>query len=91
MKYAINSVPGFADTGVPHGDGGGPQNSTQMSRGIRIKFLVAIITMPNSISSLKYALMSVPGLADVWAPHGIGDGPRSPTRCPRGGGVRKRF
>ena len=22
MKYAINSVPGFADAGVPHGDGG---------------------------------------------------------------------
>ena len=45
---------------------------------------MAVITMPNSMSSLKYALMSVTGLADVGVPHGIGDGPRAPTRCPGG-------
>ena len=49
-----------------------------MSRGVRIKFLTAIIAMPNNTSSLKYALISVPGLADVEVPHGVGDGPRAP-------------
>ena len=31
--------------------------------------------MPNNVSSMKYALKSVPGLADVGVPHGGGDGP----------------
>ena len=31
------------------------------------------LTMPNNISSMKYALKSVPGLADVGVPHGDGD------------------
>ena len=34
--------------------------------------------MPNNVSSLKYALKSVPGLADVEVPHGVEDGPRAP-------------
>ena len=29
--------------------------------------------MPNNVSSIKYALKSVPGLADVGVPHGDGD------------------
>ena len=33
------------------------------------------VTMPNNVSSMKYALKSVPGLADVGVPHGVGDGP----------------
>ena len=33
--------------------------------------------MPNNTSSMKHALKSVPGLADVGAPHGVGDGPRT--------------
>ena len=33
MMYALKSVPGLADVGVPHGDGDGPQSSTQMSEG----------------------------------------------------------
>ena len=37
------------------------------------------LTMPNKISSLKYALKFVPGLADVGVPHGDGDGPRTPA------------
>ena len=41
-------------------------------------------TMPNNISSMKYALKSVPGLADVGDPHGDGDGPRAPPRCQGG-------
>ena len=31
--------------------------------------------MPNNVSSIKYALKSVPGLADVVVPHGDGDDP----------------
>ena len=31
--------------------------------------------MPNNVSSMKYALKSVPGLADVGVPHGDEDGP----------------
>ena len=30
-------------------------------------------SMPNNVSSIKYALKSVPGLADVGVPHGDGD------------------
>ena len=38
-------------------------------------------TMPNNCCSMKYALNSVPGLADVGVLHGDGDGPRAPPRC----------
>ena len=31
--------------------------------------------MPNNVSSMKYALKSVPGFADVGVPHGDEDGP----------------
>ena len=31
--------------------------------------------MPNNVSSMKYALKSVPGLADVGVPHGDGVSP----------------
>ena len=41
------------------------------------------LNMPNNISSMKYALKSVPGLADVGVPHGDGDGPVTPA--PRSG------
>ena len=34
-------------------------------------------TMVNNISSMKYSLKSVPGLADVGALHGDEDGPRA--------------
>ena len=33
---------------------------------------------------MKYVLKSVPGLADVGVPHGVGDGQRTPPRCLRG-------
>ena len=33
------------------------------------------LTMPNNISSMKYALKPVPGVADAWVPQGDGDGP----------------
>ena len=51
------------------------------------KFQITNFTMPNNISFMKYALKSVPGLADVGDPHGDGDGPRAPPRCP--GGLEK--
>ena len=48
------------------------------------KFKMTNFTMPNNISSMIYALNSVPGLADVEVPHGDGDGPRAPPRCQGG-------
>ena len=44
-------------------------------------FQITIFTIPNHIYSMKYALKSVPGLADVGVPHGDGDGLRTPPRC----------
>ena len=35
--------------------------------------------MPNNFCSIKYALKSVPGLADVGVPHGDEDGPETPA------------
>ena len=35
------------------------------------------LTMPNNISSLKYALKPVPGLAAIGVPHGVEDGSRT--------------
>ena len=45
-------------------------------RGVWKKFQMTNFTMPNILSSIKYALKSFPGLADVGDPHGDGDGPR---------------
>ena len=42
--------------------------------------------MPNNTSSMKHALKSVPGLADVGVPHGVEDGPITPPRCLEGSG-----
>ena len=39
------------------------------------KFQVTNFTMPNNSCSMKYALKSVPGIADVGVPHGDEDGP----------------
>ena len=52
-----------------------------MSGEVRIKFQMTNFTMPNNSCSMKYALKSVPGLADVGVLHGDGDGPRTPPRC----------
>ena len=43
------------------------------------KFQMTNFTMPNNSCSMKYALKSVPGLADVGVLHGDGD---SPTTSP---------
>ena len=42
--------------------------------------LEKVSNIPNNVSSMNYALQSVPGLADVAVPHGDGDGPRTPPR-----------
>ena len=55
-----------------------------MSGEVRKKFQMTNFTMPNNSCSMKYALKSVPGLADVGVPHGDGDGPRTPPRCLEG-------
>ena len=59
-----------------------------MVGGVSKKFQMTNLTMPNDISSIKYALKTVPGLADVGVLHGDGDGPRAQPRCQ---GVRKKF
>ena len=81
MKYAEKSVPGLADVGVPHGDGDGPRTLPRWLEGVWKKFQMTNFSMPNNISSLKCALKSVPGLADVGVLHGDGVGPRTPPRC----------
>ena len=43
--------------------------------GVRKKNAMANFTMPTNMPTIKYALKSVPGFADVWVPHGVEDGP----------------
>ena len=76
-KYALKPVPGLADVGVPHGGGDGPRTPPRSMEGVWKKFQMTNFDMPNNVSSMKYALKSVPGLADVWVPHGVEDGPRT--------------
>ena len=89
MKYAVKSVPGLADVGVPHGDGDGPITPPRSMEPVWKKFQMTNFDMPNDVYSMKYALKSVPGLADVGVPHGVGDSPRTPSRCMEG--VWKKF
>ena len=84
MKYSLKSVPGLADVGVPHGVGDGPRAPPRCRGGVQKIFQMTNFTLPNNISTVKYALKSVPGLADVGVPHGDGDGPRTPPRCMEG-------
>ena len=58
-----------------------------MSGGVRKKFHMTDLTMPNNLSFMKYPLKSVPGLADVGVLHG--DDLITPPRCLEG--VRKKF
>ena len=51
--------------------------------GVWKKFQMTNFTMPNNLSSMKYALKSVPGLADVGDPHGGEDCSRTPARGSR--------
>ena len=78
MKYALKSVPGLADVGVPHGDGDGPRTPPRFMEWVWKKFQMTNFDTPNNFSSMKNALKSVPGLADVGVPLGEGDDPRTP-------------
>ena len=60
-----------------------------MSRGTRKKFQMTYFTIPNNSCSIKYALKSFLGLADVGVPHGVEEGPRTTPRCV--GQVWKKF
>ena len=53
------------------------------------KIQMTNFTMPNNISSMKYAPKSVPGLAGVGVPNGVGDDPRVSAKCLKGS--RKSF
>ena len=88
MIYALKSVRGLADVGVPHGDSDGPRGPPRCLRGPE-KIQMTNFIMPNNTLSMKHGLKSVPGLADVGVPHGYGDGPRTPPRCLEW--VRKKF
>ena len=50
-----------------------------MSGEVWEKFEMTKLTMVNNSCSMKYALKSVPGLADVGVPQGDGNGPRAPA------------
>ena len=78
MKYSLRSVPGLDDVGVPHGVWDGPRSPPRSKEGVWKNFQMTNFDFPNNVSSMKYALISVPGLADVGVPHGAGDGRRSP-------------
>ena len=77
MKDALKPVPGLADVGVPHGDGDGPRTPPRCKEEVWKKFQMTDFNLPSNVSSMKYALKSVPGLADVGVPHGVEDGPRT--------------
>ena len=77
MECALKSVPGLADIGVLHGDGNGPKTSPKCLEWPGKFFQMTYFTMPNNISSLKYALKPVPGLAAIGVPHGVEDGSRT--------------
>ena len=67
--------------GTPMGMGMVPELHPDV-QGIRKKCQITNLTMPNNFSFMKYAQKSVPGLADVEVPHGVGDGrPRTTPRC----------
>ena len=54
--------------------------------GFQEKIQMTNLTIPTNFSFIKYAEKSVPGLADVGAPHGGGVGPRIAPKCMRGSG-----
>ena len=83
MTFALKSVPGLADVGVPHGDGDGIRTPPRSLEGVK-NFQMTSFTMLNNVSSMKCALKSVLGLRDVEVPLGDGDGPRTQPRCPEG-------
>ena len=70
--YENISVPCLADVGVSHGVGDGSRTPPRSMERVWIKFQITNFTMPNNVSSMIYALKSVPSLADVGFPMGTG-------------------
>ena len=62
----------------------GPRTQPRCMEGVWKNFQMTNFNMPNNVSSMKYALKSVPGLADVGVTQGYGDGPRTPPRYMEG-------
>ena len=60
-----------------------------MVGGVRKKFQMTNLSIPDNFSFIKYALKAVRGVADVGDPHGAEDGSRTPPRCLEG--VSKKF
>ena len=48
------------------------------AEGVWKKFQMTHFDMPINVTTVKYALKSVTGLADIRVPHGDGDCPRPP-------------
>ena len=71
MSVSMSSVPSLADVGVSHGDRNGPRTPSRCTEWVMKKFQMTHFDMPNNISSIKYALKSVPGLADVGVLPGV--------------------
>ena len=66
MKFALKSVPDLAVVGVLHGDALKKTPELHpVSGGVKKKFQSTNFTMHDNICSMKFALKSVPGLADV--------------------------
>ena len=87
IKYALKSVPCLADVGVPHGDGDGPRTPPRCMEGVWKNFQMTNFNMPNNVSSMKFSLKSVPGLAEVGVPHGDADGHRTNSTQMNGRGL----
>ena len=79
-----STVPGLVMLGSSMGMGTAPELHPDVWRD-QEKFLMPNLTVLNNFCFMKYALKSVPGLADVGVLHGVGDGPRTPPRCLEGG------
>ena len=74
---------GLLILGFPMGMGMAPRAPPRCLRGPE-KIQMTNFNMPDITSSMKYALKSVPGFADIGVPHG--NGPRAPPRCMEGSG-----
>jgi len=69
MKYALKSVPGLDNVGVPHGVGDGPRTPPRCLRGPK-KIQMTNFTMPNNTSSMKYSQLRPYG-PPLLAPAGV--------------------
>ena len=79
MKYALKLTPDLADVRVLNGDGDGPRTPPRCLEVVRKKFQMTNLTLTNNFYYIKYALKSVPGLAEVGVLQGDGDGPKTPA------------